>query len=62
MLCFGLSCVLGERDLGDIELGEWSGELAIGGEGMERGLGGHIGNTQYQRKILRMGLKFPDKR
>ena len=39
MLCFGLSCVLGERDLGDMELGEWSGELAIGGEGMERGLG-----------------------
>ena len=38
MLCFGLSCVLGDRDLGDMELGEWSGEAAIGGEGMDSGL------------------------
>ena len=38
MLCLGLLVGLGERDLGDIELGEWWGEEARGGEGMERGL------------------------
>lgn len=37
-LCFGLSWGLGESDLGDMELGECSGELARGGDGIERGL------------------------
>ena len=31
-MCFGLSCGFGESDLGDIELGECSGELARGGD------------------------------
>ena len=37
-LCFGLSVGLGDRDRGDMELGECSGELARGGDGIERGL------------------------
>ena len=37
-MCFGLSCGFGESDLGDIELGECSGELASGGDGIESGL------------------------
>ena len=37
-LCFGLSWGLGDRDLGDMELGECWGELASGGDGIERGL------------------------
>ena len=37
MLCFGLSCEFGERDRGDMELGEWSGEAAMGGEGIDSG-------------------------
>ena len=38
MLCLGLLVGLGDRERGDIELGEWWGEEARGGEGMERGL------------------------
>ena len=38
MLCLGLVWVWGERDRGDIELGECWGELIRGGEGIESGL------------------------
>ena len=52
MLCFGLLVGLGESDLGDSELGEWRGEEASGGEGMERGLGGALGLTVRDRLIV----------
>ena len=38
MLCLGLVWGLGDRDRGDIELGECWGDLSRGGEGMDSGL------------------------
>ena len=49
MLCLGLVVGLGERDLGDSELGECRGEEASGGDGMERGLVGTLGVTVRDR-------------
>ena len=35
-MCFGLCWGFGDKDLGDIEFGECSGELIRGGDGIEK--------------------------
>ena len=50
MLCLGELVGLGERERGERELGEWRGEEASGGEGMERGLGETLGLTVRHRE------------
>ena len=51
----GLLVGLGERDLGDSELGEWWGEEASGGDGMERGLGDTLGRTVRHTVTVKSG-------